>query len=251
MTNRKRQPRATSGDIAPDLAAILEQFEKTLKEEDESEEPSRRRLFCARCGIYAFYDYAGEPIYVGQTKESLRTRIRRHMTNQRTDAVAMRALDPLEVAELEIWPFWAFQATPARDDQERQREIGDALDAAEYTVYEQLLSKSAHRALLNEKIPKRADPVDLPRSYRFAIVPDSIRERLDHPDTRLARRTQKLAEMAQIFTQRKASLGLRYAMIAQAKRVLALSEKRFEQLKGAKTQKQVLEELERGEDESS
>ena len=46
-------------------------------------------------GVYAVFDYDGEPIYIGQTKEQLRTRIRRHLTNQRTDAVAMSVLDPL------------------------------------------------------------------------------------------------------------------------------------------------------------
>ena len=35
-----------------------------------------------RWGVYAFFDYDGEPIYVGQTNERLRTRIRRHLTNQ-------------------------------------------------------------------------------------------------------------------------------------------------------------------------
>jgi len=32
-------------------------------------------------GVYAFFGYDGEPIYVGQTNEKLRTRIRRHLTN--------------------------------------------------------------------------------------------------------------------------------------------------------------------------
>ncbi|WBA81356.1 GIY-YIG nuclease family protein [Endozoicomonas sp. GU-1] len=56
-------------------------------------------------GVYAFYDYEREPIYIGQTKESLRTRIRRHLTNRRTDAVAMSVLDPMEVYEIEVWPL--------------------------------------------------------------------------------------------------------------------------------------------------
>jgi len=55
------------------------------------------RLGSIKWGVYAFYDYDGEPIYVGQTKEKLGTRIRRHLTNQRTDAVAMNVLDPFEV----------------------------------------------------------------------------------------------------------------------------------------------------------
>ena len=58
-----------------------------------------------RWGVYAFFDYDGEPIYVGQTNERVRTRIRRHLTNQRTDAVAMSVLDPFEVFEIEVWPL--------------------------------------------------------------------------------------------------------------------------------------------------
>lgn len=53
-----------------------------------------RRVGDCQFGMYLFYDYDGEAIYVGQTQERLRTRIRRHLTNQRTDAVAMRVLDP-------------------------------------------------------------------------------------------------------------------------------------------------------------
>src|SRR2546425_8318935 len=56
-------------------------------------------------GIYAFFDYDGEPIYVGQTYEGLGSRIGRHLTNQRTDAVAMNVLDPFEVCEIRVWPL--------------------------------------------------------------------------------------------------------------------------------------------------
>jgi hypothetical protein len=65
-----------------------------------------KKIGNAKWGVYAFYDYDGEPIYVGQTYESLRQRIGRHLTNQRTDAVAMNVLDPFEVAEVEVWPLW-------------------------------------------------------------------------------------------------------------------------------------------------
>ena len=76
-----------------------------------------------RWGVYAFYDYDGEPIYVGQTNEMLRTRVRRHLTNQRTDAVAMSVLDPFEVLEIGLWPLPQFQQTPryaARIDELRR-----------------------------------------------------------------------------------------------------------------------------------
>jgi len=71
-----------------------------------------RKLGDAQVGVYAFYDFDGAAIYVGQTREKLRTRIRRHLTNKRTDAVAMRVLDPMEVAEIEAWPFWDLQTRP-------------------------------------------------------------------------------------------------------------------------------------------
>ena len=71
-----------------------------------------RKVGDCKHGVYLFVDYDGEPIYVGQTREKLRTRIRRHLTNQRTDAVAMRVLDPFEVAEIEMWPFWELDGLP-------------------------------------------------------------------------------------------------------------------------------------------
>jgi hypothetical protein len=64
--------------------------------------PNGKKIGNAKWGVYAFYDYDGEPIYVGQTNEMLRSRISRHLTNQRTDAVAMNVLDPFEVAEIEV-----------------------------------------------------------------------------------------------------------------------------------------------------
>jgi len=67
-------------------------------------------------GATRFTTNDGEPIYVGQTNEQLRTRVRRHLTNQRTDAVAMRILDVFEVAELELWPVWEFEAVNRSQD---------------------------------------------------------------------------------------------------------------------------------------
>jgi GIY-YIG catalytic domain len=79
-----------------------------------------------RWGVYAFFDYDSEPIYVGQTNERLRTRIRRHLTNQRTDAVAMSVLDPFEVFEIAVWPLPHLQESSRSDADARQQ-----LDALE------------------------------------------------------------------------------------------------------------------------
>lgn len=42
-----------------------------------------RRIGTAQCGVYAFYDYDDEPIYVGQTIEGLSGRVSRHLTGRR------------------------------------------------------------------------------------------------------------------------------------------------------------------------
>ena len=140
-------------------------------------------------GVYAFYNYDGEPIYVGQTVEKLRVRIRRHLTNQRTDAVAMKVLDPFEVAEIEMWPFFDL----ASDD------VRETLDAAEFTVYEKVLSESSFRAVLNEKGIPKTRKLKLPPSVRGGIIPKGIYAARKHADVRIARRASTITEQRYRF----------------------------------------------------
>src|SRR5438067_2340828 len=66
--------------VAPEVAAIRAEIRRFLDTLDSS----GRKIGNAKFGAYAFYDYDAEPIYVGQTEEKLRSRIARHLTNQRT-----------------------------------------------------------------------------------------------------------------------------------------------------------------------
>ena len=136
--------RGARGDTPEEVAAILQELEAVLNAIDDE----GRCVSNAKFGVYAFYDYDGEPIYVGQTAEQLRVRIRRHLTNQRTDAVAMNVLDPFEVADIEMWPFWGLQGRGSKDP-----EVKTTLDSAERTVFEKLIAESAFGAVLNEKFP--------------------------------------------------------------------------------------------------
>lgn len=125
-----------SSNSSPEVDALYAGVTRLLNLPDSS---GRKVGDCTR-GVYLFIDYDGEPIYVGQTTEKLRTRIRRHLTNQRTDVVAMRVLDPFEVAEVEMWPFWELEG----------EDVSDQLDRAEFTVYQNALDKSKFGAILNE-----------------------------------------------------------------------------------------------------
>lgn len=182
----------------------------------------RRAGDCTR-GVYLFIDYDDEPIYVGQTTEKLRTRIRRHLTNQRTDAVAMRVLDPFEVAEVEMWPFWELKGQDA----------GDTLDRAEFTVYQQALAKSKFRAVLNEGEITRTELIDLPPSVRGALLSDDARQSREHPDLRLARRARTIADLARVISERQVKVGIRQTLWVQSRRLDHLARARLEELGGS------------------
>lgn len=182
-----------------------------------------------RWGVYAFYDYDGEPIYVGQTNEMLRTRIRRHLTNQRTDAVAMSVLDPFEVFEIAVWPLPQFQALTGSSTGAKYH-----LNALERVVTAMAIERSTFGAILNEKDPPPgALSVELPPSFRGRIVSDRVNELRSHPDFRIARRALIMSRLSQVIAERKVQGGLRRVLVTQAKRLDWLATRRFEALGGA------------------
>lgn len=182
-------------------------------------------------GVYAFFDYDGEPIYVGQTNEKLRTRIRRHLTNQRTDAVAMSVLDPFEVYEIEVWPLPDFQKSMSKAEKEAAKAH---LNALESLVYKGAIEKSEFKAVLNEKDPPPPTvEVTLPKSFRMKIVSDEVYRLRSHPDFRIARRALIISRLAQVISERKVQGGLRRVLLTQAKRLQWLADRRYAALGGA------------------
>jgi len=203
-------------DPPPETAALRRQLQEALGNLDGQ----GRVVSEAQHGVYLFYDYDGEPIYVGQTYEGLRTRIRRHLTNQRTDAVAMNVLDPFEVADIEMWPLW--ELAGSSKDEAKQR-----LNEAEYTVYMKAVEESEHGAILNEGDVPPTKLIELPPSARIRIVPDDIFEDRKHPDTRIARRASTIAALARVISEREVRKGLRRTLLTQAKRLEHLAEQRL------------------------
>jgi len=182
-------------------------------------------------GVYIFYDYDGEPIYVGQTKEKVSGRIGRHLTNQRTDAVAMSVLDPFEVFEIEVFPLPEFEEVNSRHpDFAKAR---DHLDALEYLVHQNAIAKSKFRAILNEKDPP-APKVTIvkPVSVRGQIVSPEVLALRGHTDVRIARRAQIISRLSQTISERDVNIGLRRTLVTQADRLRALSSDRFSELGG-------------------
>ncbi|MEP3440423.1 MAG: GIY-YIG nuclease family protein [Sulfitobacter sp.] len=187
-----------------------------------------RAIGAFKWGVYAFFDYDGEPVYVGQTKEKVSTRIRRHLTNQRTDAVAMSVLDPFEVYEVEVWPLPEFQKTAAGDAQAKAH-----LDALEGLVYQEAIEGSLFKAVLNEKDPP-TPTVELtkPPSLRGRLVSPQVHRIRSHPDFRIARRALTLSWLAQVISERKVQGGLRRVLLTQSKRLQWLADRRYNALGG-------------------
>jgi hypothetical protein len=201
----------------------VQRFRAALKSFLNETDHEGRKWADADWGVYAFYDYDGEPIYVGQTNEQLRVRIQRHLTNQRSDAVAMRILDVFEVAEVEVWPLWALDVSDEPLWQKKR-----SLDAYEYTAYRDAIRNSRFKAILNEKIPPRSEPVSLPPSLRRCLIDDETRAERGHPDIRIARRAETIGRLAAVARERgEVSEGLRRVLVVQAVRLAYLAAERL------------------------
>jgi hypothetical protein len=225
---KKQKPLGVPADVAAIRKAISEFFDTP----DENGQPIGSAF-----GAYVFYDYDKEPIYVGQTHEGLRGRVGRHMTNQRTDAVAMNVLDPFEVASIEVWPLRQKSEGMADKDNFRRQ-----LDALEYTVFQKVLKESALGAVLNEKDMIPTATAKLPKSYRESIIPAELYEVRKHPDIRIARRANTIARLAQVISERDVSPGLRRTLLVQARRLEKLAAERFDPFKAAVPQSKSGEE---------
>lgn len=216
MARKHTTPLKTS-DLGPppDVRVIREGIKEFLNTQVDG-----RTIGNAQCGVYVFYDYDGEPIYVGQTYEGLRSRIGRHLTNQRTDAVAMNVLDPFEVAEVEVWPLWDLQG-------KKYKSVPEILKSAEYTVFQKVIEASSFRAVLNEKEVVATKTIKLPPSHRASIIPADLVEGRKHPDIRIARRAATIASLARVISERSVSTGLRRTLVTQAKRLEKLASERL------------------------
>jgi len=203
--------------VPSDVAEIRKRISEFFKEKSPSGKP-----IGSYWGVYVFFDYDGEPIYVGQTIESLGGRVSRHMTNQRTDAVAMNVLDPFEVASIEVYLLYHRSENPPP-----RAQVLKELHALEYTVFQKVLHESTLKAVLNEKDLDATDFVKLPTSYRKRIIPDELFATRQHPDIRIARRANTIARLAQVISEREVSAGLRRTLLTQARRLEKLAAERF------------------------
>jgi hypothetical protein len=206
-----------------EVDAIRRMISMTLKQPDWTRDDAP--IGQAQTGIYAFYDYEGEPIYVGQTAESFSTRIGRHLTGQRSDSVGKYVLDPFEVYAIALWSLPHIATKFSGRDRKLE------LDKYEYTVHHLLTKRSKFGAVLNEgEIAIQELKLDLPEPVTGVIIPDEIFAERAHPDIRIARRALTISLLAKNISERKVSKGLRRALLVQTRRLEDLAARRYDSL---------------------
>ena len=70
--------------------------------------------------------------------------------------------------------------------------------------------------------------MEIPAAFEGVIVSDEVKRIREHPDIRIARRTQTISRLAQVISERKVQKGLRRVLHTQAKRLEWLAARRLE-----------------------
>ena len=124
-------------------------------------------------GVYALCDLDGQPIYVGQSVDGIRNRVRRHLTSARSDVIANRQIDVWEIAFVWAW---------AVDDLAKVQPLEDA-------VFQHF---DAEQPLMNGKsLSATVDGVAWPEKQQIQVIEEADRQlRLD-PAMRLPRQIQQ------------------------------------------------------------
>jgi hypothetical protein len=153
-------------------------------------------------GVYVLCDLDGVPLYVGQSKDGIRSRVSRHLTSARSDIIANRQLDVWEVAYVWSYPL------------DSKDKIGplEALLYHHFDPSSQLINGSVPPKPLNSAtIPKPAQKIQVMSDAEIALRRD--------PTQRLPRQATHYAALVGHFLEVKQSKQIAKAMAAHFQRL--------------------------------
>lgn len=153
-------------------------------------------------GVYALCDLDGQPIYVGQSVDGIRSRVRRHLTSARSDIIANRQVDVWEIAFVWGWPVETVdQVAP--------------LEGAVFVQYD------AEQALMNGKIEHGpAGPVVWPDKQVVQVIEETERVQRLQPAQRLARQIQQYNLLVDYILNVKDAAHLKRSLEAHFQRLV-------------------------------
>ncbi len=151
----------------------------------------------SQIGVYALCDLDEVPIYVGQSVDGIRARVRRHLTSARSDIIANRQVDVWEIAYVWAWPC----------------ESRDAIGVLEGFLFHRF---DAESRLMNGTLPVNPGELSfaMPGKVRIQILPDEEIEIRRNPSRRLPRQSQFYFQLVDHILIVKDNLVLRRSLEA-------------------------------------
>lgn len=162
-------------------------------------------------GVYALCDLDEVPIYVGQSSDGIRTRVRRHITSARSDIIANRQIDVWEVAYVWCWPVTS----------------KDHLDPLEQFLFHEFHPRSP---LMNGKVPPPPtnQAITVPDKVVVKLLPDNEVMSRRRVELRLPRQAKHFGDLLDHYLNVKNSGELLLSLEAHFDRL----HQYFEQLRG-------------------
>lgn len=153
-------------------------------------------------GVYALCDLDEVPVYVGQSLDGIRKRVRRHITSARSDIIANRQVDVWEIAYVWAWPC----------------ESQDAINSLEAFLFHQF---NAQKPLMNGTIPVHPETLlfPSPEKARIQIMSDEEIDIRRNPSRRLPRQSQFYFQLVDHILNVKDSPELRRSLSAHFDRL--------------------------------
>ncbi|TQN57361.1 GIY-YIG nuclease family protein [Agrobacterium tumefaciens] len=160
------------------------------------------RTLTNQIGVYVLADLDNVPIYVGQSKDGIRSRVGRHLTSARSDIIANRQIDVWEIAFV-----WAF---PVEDKA--------AINGLEAVLFHHLDPLSQ---LMNGTLPRKPENLPpMPDPYQIVqVMPDDEIAERKQPEQRLPRQASHYAQIVGHFVVVKNSSQVARAMNAHFERL--------------------------------
>lgn len=152
-------------------------------------------------GVYALCDLDEVPIYVGQSTDGIRARVRRHLTSARSDVIANRQVDVWEVAFVWAWPVAG----------------ADQIGVVESELFHQFEQQSR---LMNGSVPARpGGPISIPDRTSLQVLPDDEISRRREPQYRFPRQAQQVASLLDYILETYDKKHLRRSLHAHFERL--------------------------------
>ncbi len=159
------------------------------------------RALSDEIGVYALCDLDGVPIYVGQSVDGIRSRVRRHLTSARSDVIANRQIDVWEIAYVWAWPI------------ADKNQIGD-VEAELFCRFDaERTLMNGQALLLQEAVP------EIPEKQVIQVIEEAERLSRLEPDQRLPRQIQQYGLLVDYILHVKSAEHLKRSLRAHFERL--------------------------------